>query len=279
MGIRTAADLDSPADLVDLERYPVTAPGSPRGREVLAQLRRARAERGVATLDGFLRPEAVEAICRETEALLPKAHREDVRGHPYLGLPDPAYPEGHPRRAALRSRTWVIAYDLLPRDSLARALYEWDPLMDFVGEILERRPLYRFADPMGALNLAVMVEGDEQCWHYDSTDFVVSLALQASRGGGLFECAAGVRSAEDENYEEVARVIAGRAPARVEVYPMTPGTLMLFHGRHSLHRVSPVEGEVPRYVGLLAYDTKPGTDSSDLLKLVRYGRTKPLAPA
>jgi hypothetical protein len=29
---------------------------------------------------------------------------------------------------------------------------------------------------------------------------------------------------------------------------------------------------VPRYVALLAYDTEPGTDSSDLLKLVRYGR-------
>ena len=40
--------------------------------------------------------------------------------------------------------------------------------------------------------------------------------------------------------------------------------------------MSPIEGGVPRYVGLLAYDTKPGTDSSDLLKMVRYGRTAPM---
>lgn len=32
----------------------------------------------------------------------------------------------------------------------------------------------------------------------------------------------------------------------------------------------------PRYVGLLAYDTKPGTESSDLLKMIRYGRTQPI---
>ena len=53
---------------------------------------------------------------------------------------------------------------------------------------------------------------------------------------------------------------------------MTPGTLMLFEGRWSLHRVTTVRGAVPRYVGLFGYDTAPGTLSSELLKLVRYGR-------
>jgi len=47
---------------------------------------------------------------------------------------------------------------------------------------------------------------------------------------------------------------------------------MVFEGRKSLYRVSPIAGPRPRYVALLAYDTKPGTDSSELLKRVRYGR-------
>jgi hypothetical protein len=53
---------------------------------------------------------------------------------------------------------------------------------------------------------------------------------------------------------------------------MTPGTLMLFNGRWSMHRVTEIRGSRPRYVALLAYDTKPGTDSSETLKLSRYGR-------
>ena len=277
--LRTRADIDSPADLVDLARYPVTDPGSPARADAIAALRRSLAEKGVAILDGFLRPEAVAALARETAEVTPKAFKEDVSvGTPYLELPDESFPEGHPRRTNIHSATSVIAYDLIPADSLVRALYEWDPLMDFVGEVLERRPLYRFADPLGALNLAVMTEGDVQGWHYDSTDFVVSLAIQASRGGGLFECVPRIRSAEDEHYDEVARVLAG-GRERIEVFPMNPGTLMIFEGRYSIHRVSPVEGDVPRYVALLAYDTKPGTDSSDLLKVVRYGRTQPLASA
>jgi hypothetical protein len=36
--------------------------------------------------------------------------------------------------------------------------------------------------------------------------------------------------------------------------------------------VSTIEGTRPRYVGLFGYDRKPGTCSSDLLRLIRYGR-------
>jgi hypothetical protein len=48
-------------------------------------------------------------------------------------------------------------------------------------------------------------------------------------------------------------------------------------GRHSLHRVSPIHGDTPRYVALFGYDTKPDTMSSDLLKQIRYVRTEPVA--
>ena len=53
---------------------------------------------------------------------------------------------------------------------------------------------------------------------------------------------------------------------------LAPGTLALFEGRYSIHRVGPVEGSKPRVIALLGYDTKPGTVSSDLLKQRRYGR-------
>ncbi len=59
--------------------------------------------------------------------------------------------------------------------------------------------------------------------------------------------------------------------------PMTPGTLLVFAGRYSMHRVSPIAGSTPRLVALLGYDTAPGTMSSELLKAVRYGRTESVA--
>jgi hypothetical protein len=104
------------------------------------------------------------------------------------------------------------------------------------------------------------------------TDFVVSIAIQSSVSGGHFENAKQIRNAEQPNYETIQKVLNGQSPESVRTEPMTPGTLMLFNGRWSMHRVTMIEGDVPRYVALLAYDTKPGTDSTDTLKMSRYGR-------
>jgi hypothetical protein len=121
-----------------------------------------------------------------------------------------------------------------------------------------------------------MHEGDELQWHFDQTDFVVSLAIQTADHGGHFEVFPRIRSADDEHYDEVAAALAG-ARDDVVTLPMVPGTLLIFEGRHSLHRVSPVGSGLARHVGLLAYDTAPGTMGSDLLRQDRYGRTEPFA--
>jgi hypothetical protein len=243
------------------------------GRHSIDACRSQLAETGVCIVPGFVPDDWMAKLVAECDALAPLAHLSDVVGTPYLELPPDGYPDDHPRRATVHTRLRAVAYDLFPADSVLRALYESDELMAFVAAVLHRAPLYRYADSLGALNLAVMEEGDELGWHFDQTDFVVSVAIQPSIAGGEFVSARRIRSRDDERYPDVARVLAGGAYDGLETVPMTPGTLMLFEGRWSMHRVTPIVGDVPRYVGLLGYDTKPGTVSSDLLKLVRYGRT------
>lgn len=162
----------------------------------------------------------------------------------------------------------VLAYDQFPASSALRQLYESEELLHFIRRCLGLDTLYRYADPFGALNVSIMRDGDVLDWHFDMTDFVVSIALQSSQVGGDFENAPLIRDAGES---AIASLLEGDR-SRVRVEPMTPGTLMLFNGRRSMHRVSPISGPTPRYVALLAYDTKPGTDSTDELKLSRYGR-------
>ena len=77
--------------------------------------------------------------------------------------------------------------------------------MAFLAALLDRSTLYRYADPLGALNLAVMGDGDELHWHFDQTDFVVSLAIQSSdRRRRLRGRAARSASSGDEHYDDVA---------------------------------------------------------------------------
>lgn len=259
------------AALVDLDAYPLLDLDSAAARELIERQARSIRETGAAELSGFLRADGL-ARCREdAEALAPKAHWSRGKSGPYLEIPEPIWPEGHPRLHLEPFSVGAIAYDLFPEHSPLRQLYEWDPLMHLIGAILGRAPLYRYADPLGALNVAVMKEGDSLEWHFDQTDFVVSLALQDSSEGGDFEVAPRIRSAEDERYDAVGRVLGGDHQGVVRL-PLTPGTLLVFSGRNSLHRVTEIRGSTPRLIALLSYDEKPGTRSSELLQKVRYGR-------
>jgi hypothetical protein len=260
-----------PADLVDLDKYPLLDATGPAMAAVLALARRQLAEVGAAELPGFVHAAGMRILLGDAEGLAGQAWHSGGVGTAYLAPPPHDAPADDPRRWTGDYSTGAVAYDLFPAGSPLRILYEWDALKDFVEAILEAGPLYRYADPCGALNLAVMSEGEQLQWHYDMTDFVVSLAIRDAEGGGDFEVAPRIRSATDENFAAVAEVLAGDR-SNVLTLEMTPGTLLVFAGRYSLHRVSPVAGSVDRYVGLLAYDTKPGTVSSDTLRKVRYGR-------
>jgi hypothetical protein len=233
----------NPAALVDTDRWPLD------NDAIIEPLRAQFQAENIAILPGFIRNDALPTLVGECDQLAETAFHTDNNAN-----------------------LDVVAYDQFPSTSLIRSLYEWDPLMEFVAKVLGHDTLYRYADPFGALNLSVMRDGHMLGWHFDQTDFVVSIALQPSLEGGHFENVPMIRSAENDNADVVASIRAGERGDLVRIEPMTPGTLMIFNGRWSYHRVSTVKGEVPRHVALLAYDTKPGTDSNDELKLARYGR-------
>jgi hypothetical protein len=262
---------DEPASFLELERYPLTRLAASEGRALVERCRAQLATDGACELPGFLRPEALARMQREARALAPGAHFQRGQATPYLELPAEHWPAGHPRKRWQPFRVGAVAYDRIPREHALRQLYEWDGLTRFVSACLGEERLYHYADPLGALNLAAMGDGDELEWHFDQTDFVVSLALVPAERGGDFLYAPRVRSDADENYSGVADVLDGASPL-VRRVPMEPGTLLLFQGRHSIHCVSRIEGARERLVALLSYDRKPGTCASPLLQQGRYGR-------
>jgi hypothetical protein len=259
-------------ELVDVARYPVADPTAPEFAALAAHCRAQLDDTGCCILPEFVTPTAVARAVDEARDLAPLGHHSVIaEGSAYLEIPDPSWPDGHARRLGGPTALTAVAYDRFAPDSVVRRVYEWDPLMGFLAAALGKRRLHRYADPLGALNLAVMTDGDQLWWHFDQTDFVVSIALQDADEGGDFEYVPHIRTRDDERYDDVGAVLAGNREGVVRV-PMEPGTLMLFEGRHSIHRVTPIVGSMPRLVALLAYDTAPGTQSSELLKLVRYGR-------
>lgn len=258
---------------VDLERYPLDAPDSPAYRALVEHASQALRSTGACELPGFLTPAGVQRAVQECTTLGALAYPSSSRATVYLGGPDPSLGPGHARNIVMSSSVRVIAYDDVPPAHALRRLYEWDALLRFLADVLGLPQLYRYADPLGALNIAVMGDGDALGWHFDQTDFVTSLALVPAERGGDFDYHPLIRNAGDECYDAVGAVLRGERSDHVRL-PMTPGTFLLFQGRHSIHRVTPIEGATDRVVALLAYDRKPGTDSTAELKRARYGREK-----
>lgn len=106
-----------------------------------------------------------------------------LTGNAYLEEPDKNLPADHVRKIFEPTSLGAVGYDQFPVDNLLRKIYEWEPFMNFIQQILNLPKLYRYADPMGALNLSVMKENDYLRWHFDQTDFVTSLSVRNSEKG------------------------------------------------------------------------------------------------
>lgn len=260
-----------PPDMVDLARYPITQLEGPRGRLLVAEGRAALAATGAWCLPGFLRREAVLAMAAEAEALVPLAYHGPTEATPYFYDYDATgLPEGHTRRRTSPRRLSQIAYDLIPEQSGIRRLYHWDALPQFMAAVLDAPRIYRSADPYQALNIAVMEDGGQQQWHFDTNECNVTLLLQASEGGGEFEWVPWIRSDADENYDAVGRVLDGIRDG-VRSIAIEPGMLMLFQGRNSLHRVAPMQGRRRRLQTILGFNRKPSQVGSLASSILHYG--------
>ena len=229
----------SPEQLVDLTRYPLTRLDTPPGEQLVEVCRSDLKRQAHALLPGFLTPAALDTIADEASELTTHAHQQDFMRTPYSWRDNNGFDSGHPRAAMFRERNRVVTTELVPSRALLRRLYEWDALTELVRLTLGLDTLYRSIDPHLSISYNVLDEGDEVAWHFDSNQFIVTLMLQQADTGGKFECAPYVRSEQDDNYDEVARVFAGTSEHTVTP-SITPGSLMIFVGRHTAHRVTPV---------------------------------------
>ncbi len=263
-------------NIVNLERYPFLAPENSKWSELLPHLRSRFEASGVCILEDFIRPELLPQFIREAEELAPLAYHNTLTGNAYLDEPSANLPDDHVRRLTETTSLGAVAYDQIPRSTLLRTVYEWPELTRLIQVIVNRGPVYHYACPMGGINISVMRDNDYLRWHFDQSEFVVSIPVQDAEQGGKFEFVHNLRRSGDECYEDVAAVLKGDR-SRVQILNTPPGSLVLFQGMNTLHRVTTIHGKKDRLIALLGYADRPDVDSSDYLKQIRYGRTKVLS--
>ena len=258
--------------LLDLDRFPLDALDSASGEALLVECRRDLRESGMFSLPGLIRPEALKRCVADIEPLFETAAFTHCREHNIYF--DDAIRDVAPDHPALRRFDTInrtVCADQIPESTIAQ-IYEWQPLIDFLAAAMQKPRLCPMADPLARINVMAYGAGEELNWHFDRAEFTTTCLLQAPASGGRFQFRSGLRSDENPNYEGVGRLLAGE-DENVQTLPLTPGTLNVFKGRNTAHRVTPVEGSRARIVAVFSYFDEPGVSFSEAERLGFYGRT------
>ena len=260
-------------DLINTGLYPLDQLSGASAQALVKRVKADLEEDGSCTLENFVNPEALDTMVRQAKAIVPLAYPGPTEVSPYffnyqLGA-GKSLPASHPLKRKGKRNLSQVAADLIPQDSLLSRLYRCSLMTDFLSAI-NGRPIYCNQDPYQSLNISVMREGGCQQWHFDSGNMVTTLLLQAPEDGGVFEYVPGIRSDVDENFDAVESVLDG-CSNMVKRNVLQAGTLSLFRGHYSLHRVTPVEGQRLRLQAILGYSTNPNLFGSKESSILHYG--------
>ena len=258
------SSLPEVAILVDLDRYPIHELTSARTRDLVSGWRREFEQTGACNFPGFVTADGVAELTAEAHALMPQAYyKEYTRNFLFEFEDDATRPADHPGHQFWTSSSLQLADDQFGPDSPLRQFYEWDALTAFVAAVQGKAKLHRFADEFQALNIIALGEGEQGIWHHDSNECTVTLLIQAPESGGEFVFGRDtLRPDGSVDLDEVSRLFA-TLPEQLPRLERGSGTLTLFRGGCSVHRVLPVHGPRKRISAILTYDPDPERVADD----------------
>ena len=262
--------------IVDLKKYPIYDLNSPTIKNLIKRCKEELDQFSCSTIPNFILPKSLEIMNSELEKQLDEVYMSKESINPYLYAEDnPKLPKDHPKRTFMNRYNGYLNSDCFPKNSEMKYLYETDELLKFVSACLGISPIYRWADPLACHAYNVMRSEGILPWHFDSCEFTLSIMIQKPEEGGIFEYCPFIREPGNENFNEVKKVLEGDM-SKVRQLKLEPGDLQIFKGRFTMHRVTKVKGNKPRYLCIPAYVLDPWRVNTPEHSEAIYGKILPI---
>lgn len=263
-------------EIINHARYPIDEPGNSKRQEIIEQVRAELADDGCAVIRNFFSRAGLEKLLAEANARKTQTYYSPSKEcNVYLNDGNPELPQDHPLNVFMPRTNGFITADLFEPETAAHRLYYWEPLKQFLADCLDKEELYIYEDPVSNMIVNVGKSGQQFNWHFDTNEFTITMLLQPASSGGIFEYIPGLRSAQDECYDEVRKVLDGDR-SRVRQLELNAGDLQFFLGRFSLHQVTENTGDTDRLLLIMSFAETPGMIGS--MERVRnlYGKVTDL---
>ncbi len=258
-------------DILDLDTYPLDRPDSPQWRALVERCKADLARDGMFNLEGLMHPQTAQDAALALAPAFASDSFHHERDHNVYFLDDvPGLAPDHPVLKRFHTSNNTLCGDQVRASPMDR-LYRWPEFAGFLAAVMDKPELYRMADELAGLNVISYGEGQALNWHFDRSEFTTTMLLQAPDQGGEFVYCPDMRSNTDPNYDAVARMLQGDDD-QVQTLTLSPGTLNVFRGVNSPHRVIPVIGPRARIIAVFCFYEHPDASFSESERIGFFGR-------
>jgi hypothetical protein len=257
-------------DVVDLDRYPLDHPAGAEFADLIDRARNELSAVGACVMPGFVRAEAIGQIVNQVEPKQALAFHKVKHHNVYLDADDPTYADDHPRNAKETTTSGTLGFHHLGDVDEFLTMYYSPLFVEFVARALDFERLYAYDDRVSPVNVLYYPPGTSLGWHFDNATFTTTLMLREAEGGAAFEYVPFIRTDTDRAFDDVAALRAGSRD-KVRTLSQEPGTLVLFKGSRTIHRVTAIEGATTRLLATMTYAVEPGTSLAAVTQKTFYG--------
>jgi hypothetical protein len=228
----------------------------------------------ILVLNQFLTHETLLELQHEANALHEKAYYCSQSHNILLRAKNTLRDDNHPCNIEVVSDKGCVPHDMIPADSKLRAIYDSEIFKRFIKSILSIDNIYPYVDSLSSINYNYYEENQQLGWHFDNASFAITLMIQSSKSGGEFQYAVNARNMEQNTINVPLIDSVLQSKASVNELNSEEGSLVLFYGRNTLHRVTPVTSQEPRVLATLNYNLEKNFELSENARLTFFGRLR-----
>ena len=227
---------------------------------------------GILIFNSFINTNGLAILQKEASDLKDLSYKSHSEYNVYVSEHDNSFSNDSPRNRIMSTSKKCIPNDLIPDNSILQRIYDSRTIRSFFKGLLNKNELYPYSDPLSSININYYDEGDALGWHFDNSDFTITLLVKNCEKGGIYEFFNDMRYKDgQEDYAFVEKILDNKVSGtKVDSFE---GDLMIFKGNRSIHQVTAVEvGE--RILVTFNYNETEGIPLSEQSRKTFFGRIK-----
>lgn len=227
---------------------------------------------GILIFNSFINTNGLAILQKEASDLKDLSYKSHSKYNVYVSKHDNSFSNDSPRNRIMSTSKKCIPNDLIPDNSILQRIYDSRTIRSFFKGLLNKNELYPYSDPLSSININYYDEGDALGWHFDNSDFTITLLVKNCEKGGIYEFFNDMRYKDgQEDYAFVEKILDNKVSGtKVDSFE---GDLMIFKGNRSIHQVTAVEvGE--RILVTFNYNETEGIPLSEQSRKTFFGRIK-----